>query len=314
EYERTARARDGDHRDGANGDRRRARHGPRQRQPGRDGPGRAGKSPGPRGDRAEGRGGRLARRGRGQCLVRQHPRDQRCVDDLPRQRGDRADRPLRLRQVDLPALPQPDARGPGGRARRGQDPDRRPGHLWQGCRFGARAPPHRDGLPEAESVPDDVDLRQRDRRAEAERHPQAQVGDGRDGRAQPARRGPLERGQGQAQRVGRIPLRWSAAAPLHRPHDRGRAGGRADGRAVLGPRPDLDLQDRGTDRRTEAEVHDRDRHPQHAASLARRRLDLLHARGRRRLRATGRVRAHRADLHPAAGQAHRGLHHRALRL
>ncbi len=35
------------------------------------------------------------------------------------------------------------------------------------------------------------------------------------------------------------PLRRPAAAPLHRPRDRRRAPGAADGRALLGPRPDL---------------------------------------------------------------------------
>ena len=64
---------------------------------------------------------------------------------------------------------------------------------------------------------------------------------------------------------GHGPLRRSAAAALHRPRDRGRARGAADGRAVLGARPDLDLGDRGPDPRAEVRLHDRDRHPQHAA-------------------------------------------------
>ena len=55
-----------------------------------------------------------------------------------------------------------------------------------------------------------------------------------------ARRQPLERGQGPAQQARLGPLRWTAAAALHRPRDRGRAAGAADGRALLGPRPDLD--------------------------------------------------------------------------
>ena len=43
--------------------------------------------------------------------------------------GDRADRPVGLRQVDLPALAQPDARGDPRRPRRGQDHPRRRGPL-----------------------------------------------------------------------------------------------------------------------------------------------------------------------------------------
>ena len=41
-----------------------------------------------------------------------------------------------------------------------------------------------------------------------------------------------------------------------------------DGRAVLRPRPDRDRAHRGPDGRAEARLHDRDRHPQHAAGRA----------------------------------------------
>ena len=44
------------------------------------------------------------------------------------------------------------------------------------------------------------------------------------------------------------PLRRPAAAALHRPGDRGRARGPADGRALLGARPGRDAGDRGPDR------------------------------------------------------------------
>jgi ABC-type cobalamin/Fe3+-siderophores transport system ATPase subunit len=43
------------------------------------------------------------------------------------------------------------------------------------------------------------------------------------------------------------------------------APGAPDGRAVLGARPDLDDRRRATDGRAEAQLHDRHRHPQHAA-------------------------------------------------
>ena len=49
-------------------------------------------------------------------------------------------------------------------------------------------------------------------------------------------------------RPGARPVRRSAAAAVHRPDHRGRAAGGADGRAVLGARPDLHAGDRGPDR------------------------------------------------------------------
>ena len=75
-------------------------------------------------------------------------------------------------------------------------------------------------------------------------------------------------------------LRRPAAAPVHRAHDGRRARGDPDGRALLGPRPDRrrsQIEDLMDD--LKARVHDRHRHPQHAAGRARQRHDrLLHAR------------------------------------
>ena len=79
--------------------------------------------------------------------------------------GHRADRAVRLRQVHLPALDQPDARGDPGRPRRGHARAGRQEPLRPRRRPGGRAPPDRHGLPAAQPVPHDVDLRQRDRRA-----------------------------------------------------------------------------------------------------------------------------------------------------
>ena len=58
-------------------------------------------------------------------------------------------------------------------------------------------------------------------------------------RAVPARRQPVDRGQGPTQAAGRRPVRRAAAAAVHRPGDRGRAGSPADGRALLRAGPDL---------------------------------------------------------------------------
>ena len=82
-------------------------------------------------------------------------------------------------------------------------------------------------------------------------------------------------------RKGSGSLRWPAAAALHRPRDRGRTGGAADGRALLGPGSGRHPRGGGSDQGSEAALHDRDRDPQHAAGGAHQRRDcLLQSRGR----------------------------------
>ena len=75
----------------------------------------------------------------------------------------------------------------------------------------------------------------------------------------------VERGEGQAERERLEPFGRPAAAPVHRPHRGDQPGSDPVRRASLGARPDLDRQDRGIDRRIVRRLHDRDRHPQHAA-------------------------------------------------
>ena len=106
-------------------------------------------------------------------------------------------------------------------------------------RRGRGAPRDRDGLPEAQPVPDDVDLRQRRRRAAAGRGTRGATSSER---VEQSLRGAgaVGRGQGPARPAGHRPLRRPAAAPVHRAHDRGRARGDPHGRAVLGARPDRD--------------------------------------------------------------------------
>ena len=78
----------------------------------------------------------------------------------------------------------------------------------------------------------------------------------------------VERGQGPARAAGRGAVGWPAAAAVHRPVAGRRPEGAADGRAVLGARPDLDPPDRGDDRRAARRGDHRHRHPQHAAGRA----------------------------------------------
>ena len=166
-----------------------------------------------------------------------------------------------------------------------------------GRRPGRRAAPDRHGLPAAQPVPHDVHLRQRDRRAAAQQQAHAQGRHRRAGRAVAARREPVERGQGPAGQAGFGALGRSAAAAVHRPRDRRAARRAADGRAVLGPRPDLHARDRGPDQRAEERVHDRHRHPQHAAGGAGERLHrVLQHRGHRQARPPRRDGRHQDDL------------------
>ena len=121
--------------------------------------------------------------------------------------------------------------------------------------------------------------------------------------------GALGRGQGPPRGERAVALGRPDAAALHRPRDRGQARGRPHGRALLGARPDRDLQGRGADLRPQEGVHDHHRDPQHAAGGAGLRVHgLLHAGPPRG------VRPHGEDLHQPGPEDHRGLHHRPLRL
>ena len=133
----------------------------------------------------------------------------------------------------------------------------------------ALAEPHRHGVPEADAVPD-VDLRQHRVRRAAAREAEP-GGDGRAGGVVAHPVGAVGGGQGPPQHAGVGAVGRAAAAALHRAHDRHAPRGDPARRADLGARPDLDAQGRGADRRAEARLHHRDRHPQHAAGGALRR-------------------------------------------
>ncbi len=90
---------------------------------------------------------------------------------------------------------------------------RRRGHLraWRGSGAGAAA--GRDGLPEAEPVPDHVDPGQRPGGAQAQRAPRREPR--RAGREGPQTGGALGRGQGRPRARGDQPVGRAAAAALH---------------------------------------------------------------------------------------------------
>ena len=87
------------------------------------------------------------------------------------------------------------------------------------------------------------------------------------------------------------------------------AAGSADGRADECARPHLDLQDRGACHESERTIYDHHRHAQHAAGAAHFGQDGVFPAGR-----AHRIRRHAEAVLPAEGEAHRGLHHREVRI
>ena len=178
----------------------------------------------------------------GDQLRRQAGRRRR-LDGHPSQRHHRADRALRLRQEHAAALAEPDER---------PDPD-------GASRAAASSTTARTSTGPAV---DPVEVRKRIGMVFQKPNPFPKsikenvafgpkiLGmkdvDGPD-RAGAARRRALGRGEGPPRRERLRHVRRPAAAALHRPLPRGRPRRDPDGRALLGPRPDLDRQDRGPD-------------------------------------------------------------------
>src|SRR6185503_13975166 len=97
--------------------------------------------------------------------------------------------------------------------------------------------------------------------------------------------------EGSAPRVRARPVRWTAAAAVHRARAGGETRYPVDGRAGIGTRPHRHAAHRGTDLSTQGEIHYRDRDSQYAAGGARVRLH-----GVLLAWVPDRVRAHRQDV------------------
>ena len=249
---------------------------------------RSGTAGAPHGERARGgsRGGHVVRQpapegvrgeGPGRVLRRLPGRARRAARHREA-RDHGLHRPVRLRQDHAAPLLQPHERPHRVGPRRGHDPVPRRRPVRPGRLGGGGPPADRDGLPEAQPVPE-VRLRQRGLRAPPARGQEA-PGAGRDRRAVPAGCCALGRGPFQAQELGTRDVRWAAAAAVHRPGHRRGARGDPHGRALLGARPDRHRPHRGPDAGDQGAVHDRHRDPQHAAGgPGQRPHRLLHHRG-----------------------------------
>ena len=175
------------------------------------------------------------------CRARRHL-------DVRGQRGDGDDRPLGLRQVDRAALHQPHARGDPGRARRGPGDARRrststtPSVDVVAVRRAIGMVFQKPNPFPTMSIFDNVAAGLRLDAAQGRRHRSERVEESLRGA------GLWDEVKDRLGTPGHRPLRRPAAAAVHRAHDRRRARGDPHGRAVLGPRPDRDAEDRGADR------------------------------------------------------------------
>ena len=204
--------------------------------------------------------------------------------DHPPARDHRLHRAVGLRQVDGAAVLRPDERPHRGRPGRGH------GHAITAstCTAPTSTPVEvrrRIGMvfqkpnPFPKSIYDNLAFGPRlngdQEEVRARRHRRALAAPGR----------AVGRGEGPAQVVGDGPVGRPAAAAVHRPVRRRRARGDPDGRAVLGARPDRHGAHRGADAGDQDRLHDRHRHPQHAAGGAGQRPHrVLHHRGQPRER------------------------------
>ncbi len=171
-------------------------------------------------------------------LVRDETDAVRHLADHPGMLGDGPDRAVGLRQIDVPAPPQPHERPDRRHAAHGRGAAGRRRHLRPRRQPRGSAAARGHGVSEVEPVPQEH-LRERGVRAARGR---------RDATSRPLQaicerclRGAalVGRGQGPAGRLGPEPVRRAGAAAVHRPRPGDRPGSAASGRAGLGPGPGL---------------------------------------------------------------------------
>ena len=181
--------------------------------------------------------------------------------------GDGADRPFGLRQVHLPPDPQPDARARPRRPVGRTGEARRSRHL----RRRHRATESRKNIGMVFQKPNPFPAMTIDENVLAGLK-FSRVKLPPDRRRRSSRRCSRKAGlwnevKNRLSEPGGSLSGRAAAAALHRPCARRRPG-HADGRTVLGARPDLDETDRGNDPRDRRRGDGRHRDPQHAAGAA----------------------------------------------
>ena len=253
---------------------------------------------------------------RGQPLLRRLPRGRGRDDDDRAEQGDGADRLLGLRQDDLPALAQPDARADPRRQGRGRDHARRPGHLRatgstrsQVRRLVGMVFQSPNPFPTM-SIYDNVAaglnlnagrVKKSEKDEVVERSLRgAHLWDEVKDRLDKPGSG-LSGGQQQRLCIARAIAVEPEVLLMDEPC------------SALDPVATLAIEDLIA--RAEEQVHDRDRHPQHAAGRAgQRHHRLLQPRGIGQAGPPGRDRRDRDDLHQPDPEGDRGLRQRAVRL
>jgi hypothetical protein len=195
---------------------------------------------------------------------------------VPDKQRHRRHRPVGLRQVDVPALPQPHARARPGRARHGPRAARRRQNIY--ARASTRCASAATSAWSSRSRTRSRRCRSATTCSPASRLNGTKVDDPDAVVERRSPRRPVGRGEGQARSSGVEPVRRPAAAPVHRARLAVEPERHPAGRAVLGARPDRHARIEELFARAPRALHDRHRHPQHAAGRARVRLHgvLLH--------------------------------------
>ena len=214
--------------------------------------------------------------------------------DIPQNRITALIGPSGMRQEHAAALHQPHERPRPERPRERRDPVPRRRPVRPAGRSGRGPPAHRHGVPEAQPVPQ-VDLRQRRVRAPGRRATRASMDELVEAACAARRSGTRSRTSSSSPaRRSRAASSSACASPAPSPCSRRHP----DGRALLRARPGATLRIEELMCGAQAELHHRDRDPQHAAGRAGVRRDGVPDDGRRPRRLHGRAAARPARSSP----------------